>query len=164
MLQMVGNWKGEEQPLQQRHLLILLRQRGHYASSCWNNPNRVYLVNGQHQRFDLGQQDQPVTHVPPEHLRVHNLQRHGQQQPQQPIQYVSTPGPVVQDVASASSANNGIYLVDVDPSVISSMVNKEFLQEIPATCQEHWALLCATGAVSSVAPITFVLEIQLQPP
>ena len=27
-------------------------ERGHYASSCWNNPNRVHLVQGQHQRFD----------------------------------------------------------------------------------------------------------------
>ena len=41
------------------------------------------------------------------------------------------------------------------------MVNKEFLQEIPATCQQHWAFLCDTSAMSSVAPITFVPEIQL---
>ena len=74
-------------------------------------------------------------------------------------QYVSTPGPVVQDIASASSIINGIYLVDLD----INMVNREFLNEIPAACQRHWALLCDTGEVSSVAPITFVPEIQLQP-
>ena len=67
-------------------------------------------------------------------------------------------GPVVQDITSTSSINTGIYLVDLD----INMVNREFLDGIPATCQRHWALLCDTGAVSSVAPITFVLEIKLQ--
>ena len=132
-------------------------KRGHYASSCWSNPNRVHLVNGQHQRFDLGQQDQPVTHIPPEHLRVHNLQRQSAPSTSS-IQYVSTPGPVVHDIPSASSINNGIFLVDVD----INMVNKEHLEDLRAY-KQHWALLCDTGAVSSIAPITFCPEIQLQP-
>ena len=131
-------------------------KRGHYASSCWNNPNRVHLVNGQHQRFDLGQQDQPVTHIPPEHLRVHNLQRQSAPSTSS-VQYVSTPGPVVHDITSASSINNGIFLVDID----INMVNKEHLEDLRAY-KQHWALLCITGAVSSVAPITFCPEVPLQ--
>ena len=43
------------------------------------------------------------------------------------------------------------------------MVNRKYLDDLPATCQHHWALLCDTGAVSSVAPITFCPEVQLQP-
>ena len=77
--------------------------------------------------FDLGQQDQPVTHAPPEHLRVHNVQRQSAPSTSS-VQYVSTPGPVVQDITSASSINNGLYLVDLD----INMVNREFLDEIPA--------------------------------
>ena len=47
------------------------------------------------------------------------------QQLQQQLQYVATPGPVVQDT---SAVNSGIYFVDLDNSVLN-MVNKDYLQE-----------------------------------
>ena len=55
------------------------------------------INNGQHQQYDLRQQDQPVMRLPPEHLHAHNLQR--QQPPQQLLNSV-----VPRSTTSAPSA------------------------------------------------------------
>ena len=101
-----------------------------------------HLGNGQHQRYDLGQQGQPVTHVPAEHLCVHNSSDNNPNSRFSMFQHqvLSSKTSVLSVQSTAAS-----ILLSLDPSVIN-MVNKEFLQEIPATCQQHWAPFCNTSS------------------
>ena len=164
---------------------------GHRAASCWyNSQKNINNVQQQQlppkqQQFQLqGTSDQPIAYMPPEGITTFNFQQVAQQQQLQ-LQYqpvrpalpstsassvtrVSTPGPHIYDI---SSINNMYSCGGAQPLGIGghrhyfdiNQLNREHLQDLPRGSLRRWAILCDTGAVTSVAPRNVADHIPLQP-
>ena len=145
--------------------------------------NNNYHLNSS--RFQLqGSSDQPIACTPPEGITMFNFQQiPQQQQPQlqhQPVRQalpstsassvtrVSTPGPHIYDI---SSINNMSSCGGGQPPGIGGyhhyfdikQLNREHLRDLPRGSLRRWAILCDTGAVTSVAPRNFADHVPLQP-
>ena len=121
--------------------------------------------------------------MPPEGITTFNFQQSPQHQPQ--LQYqqvrqalpstsassvtrVSTPGPHIYDISSISNTYScgggqtpGIggrrHYLDIN------QLSRERLRDLPRGLLHRWAILCETGAVTSVAPRNFADHVPLQP-
>ena len=123
--------------------------------------------------------------MPPEGITTFNFQQVRQQHQQPQLEYqqvrqalpstsassvtrVSTPGPHIYDI---SSINNVYGCGGGQPPGIGghrhhfdiNQLNREHLRDLPRGSLRRWAILCDTGAVTSVAPRNFADHVPLQP-
>ena len=150
------------------------------AASCWcNNQKNIKNVQQQQlppqqQQFQLqGSSDQPIAYVPPEGITTFNFQQIPQQHQQPQLQYQqvrqalpSTSASSVtecphQDLTSTTSVQSttctaagggqppgigGHHYFDIN------QLNRKHLRDLPRGSLRRWAILCDTGAATSVAP------------
>ena len=81
--------------------------------------------------------------------------------------YITTPGPELHDISHVhcdgeSYENYNMLEINYNQQLTSSM-NHNYANELPAHYLKHWGLLVDTGAYVSVAPKHFAPEVPLEP-